>query len=183
MAFRVGVATVATVCVAVALAGCSSTAQVKERTNLRLAEADAPPADFTVAFTVLAPASSDGNPRVPRGKRPARYVMEADGVLRSAVGMACSEETFPPRTRQLTKEQVKALWDEMRRGGLLDADHPDMIGPAPSAEALGTRTTFVVSYAALGRHRRLAVPDSGSVSSEAAAGLADRLAALSWINR
>ncbi|MCC6676707.1 MAG: hypothetical protein IT436_06145 [Phycisphaerales bacterium] len=107
--------------------GCSSTPPAPS------AEA---PADFSVAVVVRVPdAQADawtaGDRSQPRAVRPARYLLEADDLLRVVIGPGGLPKTFPPPTRRLTKSQVDALWHRVRDSGLLTE------GEQASREALG----------------------------------------------
>ncbi len=66
------------------------------------------PSDFALAVTVI---DNEGP------MAPARYVVEPDGVLRAAQGPGASLDTYPPRTRELTRAQLNLLYRQAIRGG------------------------------------------------------------------
>jgi hypothetical protein len=140
---------------------------------------DRAPADFALGVTVLAPA--DAGAGAPRGARPARFIVQPDGVLHAAEGPV-TERTFPPAVRWLTSEQVERLWWELRDSGLVGgaADAP----PHPAAPPPGaTAPAYVVSWLMNGRRGTARVDANRSPPErvEAARRLADRLAALAWM--
>lgn len=130
--------------------------------------ADSAPADFTLAVTVAGPAAPSDAP-VPRSRHAARYVMEADWVLRAAVGQSAGENTFPAQTRQLTAKQVDRLWQDLRDSGLLE-------NPSPAAgQADAVYTIYYVAGGCRGTIRLDRENRSG------ASRLVDDLAALAWV--
>lgn len=149
---------------------------------------EAPPADFWLSVAVLrAPADTASRAaaylRAPAAVRPARYIIEANRILRVAVGSGAREETFPPQTRQLTAEQFADVWNTLRESSLIDPDHPAATGAAPAPETLGERTVYLVSFTAGGDRRVLvmdAAPDQGPGAEEAKV-LVEKLAGLAWM--
>jgi hypothetical protein len=140
-----------------------------------------PPSDFWLAVTVYAPEARPGDEPVARSERAARYVIEADQVLRVSIGSGVSEETFPPQTRQLDAGDVDALWESLRTGSLVDAASPHRVtGPVGGVEASGG-PVYVVSFRAAGELRRLRVEGGAEGAGAEAKGLADRLGALAWM--
>lgn len=166
--------------VAAAMSACSPPASPDTalRGALTLEE---PPPDFALAVTVNAPAGAHRNPEVPRWRRPARYIVEADRELRAATGPGVDQETFPRRTRRLTHDQTKSVWRLLRDSGFLDASHPAIVGMVPQRyDELDTR--YVVSYTVRGVTRTLVIDaDTPTVDAEAASLLVDQLARLAWI--
>jgi hypothetical protein len=130
--------------------------------------ADTPPPDFTLAVTVHAQPGTD-TATLPRSRRPAQYVMEADWVLRVALGTGAGEEKFPARTRQLSAGQAQRLWQDLRDSGLLE----ESPGPTTRPNAF-----YTIHYVADGMRRTLHL-DSGSISSVQR--LVDDLGALAWV--
>ncbi len=82
------------------------------------------PADFRLDLTRFAP---DDDPAAGR-----RYVVEADGVLRGAIGPGVETEFFPGRTRPLTADELDELWATVRADALATEG-----APAPSTRDLG----------------------------------------------
>jgi hypothetical protein len=74
------------------------------------------PLDFTLGVTVLEPTGGRGPRQAtpiderPLAERPARYIVEPDGVLRVALGAGVNPRVFPRQTRQLTADQMQRLW-------------------------------------------------------------------------
>ncbi len=120
--------------------------------------------------------------RLERWRRPGRYVIEPDWLLRSAIGAGARESEFPPGTRQLDREQVESLWRAISQSGLLREQHPDAIPSEQTASppAIGTTAIIAISHNGSTDARRI-VFDSGGADAQAVAGLVDQLAALSWI--
>jgi hypothetical protein len=161
-------------CAALMAGGCAGGKRAELAAALK---GDEPPADFSLAVTVHgdvggaagagggAPAAT-GQP----GSVSARYVMEADWVLRAATGAGVSETTFPAQTRQLTHDQVQRLWWELRDSGLLE-------GGGARAGERGERGA-VISYSVAGVRRtiRPLAADRPPVSR-----IVDRLAELAWV--
>jgi hypothetical protein len=149
---------------------------------------DRPPEDFWLGVTVLKhPADTASRAaaylRMPVATRPARYVVEADRILRVAVGSGAGEETFPDQTRQLTQAQFDDLWNTLRTSSLLGNDHPSLVGRAPSEASLGERIVYIVEFSIGGDRRMLAVeaePVPGP-GAEDAKKLVEQLAGLAWM--
>lgn len=167
---------------AVAGAGCSSSRPVGP-----VAKEPTPPADFSVAVVVRVPDSqaeawTAADRSRPRAVRPARYLLEADNLLRVVVGPGGMPKTFPPPTRRLTRAQVESVWARLSGTPLLTE------GEAVSREALGQEfadrpgpvsepTALIVVRADGRRVYRQEVLKPGST----AYALTDRLAELAWI--
>jgi hypothetical protein len=94
--------------------------------------------------------------------------MEADWILRAAMGAGVSDETFPPRTRQLTAPQVLRLWQDLRDSGLVDE----------TPEAAGTDLVYTIYFAGGGVRRALKLDRD---SYPGAQRLVDDMAALAWV--
>jgi len=139
---------------------------------------DEPPRDFVLGVTVVSPNVSDPD----RARRPARYIVEADGVLRASVGPGSSAETFPPRTRRLTPRQQDQLWRAVRETGLLAPDHPARVGN-PSVVPPNPRRPGAIVYVAAGGDRRywLVALDEDTPDAAGVRLLIDRLASLAWV--
>lgn len=146
-----------------------------------------PPPDFWLAITVLrAPAETAGRAaayqKLPVGIRPARYIIEADGILRAATGSGANVNTFPDQTRQLDDAQIASLWTTLRDSSLVRADHPSR-GVEAAVSAIGDKTVYVVSFAAGGTRRVLtmeAAPKPGEGAEEVRQ-LVERVAGLAWV--
>lgn len=141
------------------------------------------PADFAVAVTVLSP-GLEGQPG------PARYVMEADWVLRAVLGPGAHEGVFPARTRPLSRPQVEHLWGRIAPTALADPASPYRIGawePDPLGGDLEPvdHPVYLVFIAADGDRRLLAIdtaPDGAAAEDIAAARtVAETLAGLAWV--
>ncbi|MEM9065432.1 MAG: hypothetical protein AAGB51_08085 [Planctomycetota bacterium] len=162
---------------------------------------DEPPADFALAVTVYSPAMRNLD-EVPRVLRPARYVLEPDGILRTSVGPGAREDTFPPITRRLTQEQVRLLWLAVRDAPLLGVGSPIRVESGAAAEPLALAvtdpasttepdgpgaSTAVVYFARLGEREWFSIRLDGPgveatpLATLAARELVERLAELSWM--
>lgn len=145
------------------------------------------PADFSVAIVVRVPeAQADawtaGDRSQPRATRPARYLLEADDLLRVVVGPGGVPKTFPPPTRRLTREQVEAVWARLRDSQLMtggEAISRDALGQefADRPMAVSVPTALIVVRADGKRVYRQEALAPGSP----AYGLTDALAELAWI--
>lgn len=133
------------------------------------------PGDFALGVTVLG--TKDGG-RLPRGQRPARYVVEPDGVLRVAVGAGVEASTFPSRVRRLSRLQVERLWELVEAGGYLREDHPGQVRDVEGFRPTPRDGWALVDVTAGGQRRAVAVRVD---EDQGAARLADELAGLAWI--
>lgn len=142
---------------------------------------DERPEDFTLAVTVLTPRELL-RVDLPRSLRPARYIIEADGALRAAVGPGAGATTFPPRTRQLTAREFDGLWRQLRETALLDPGHPARVSDPETVTRAPDRTTALIYVSFEGTRRTLRVLlDRSSEDAVAAERLVDRLAELAWM--
>lgn len=141
------------------------------------------PADFAAAVTVLSP-GREGQPG------PARYVMEADWVLRAVLGPGAHEGVFPARTRLLSRRQVEMVWEEIAATALADPRSPYRVGvwdadPVSGERRPVDRPVYLVFVAADGDRRVLAIDTApGAAAPEDAAAarrLAEMLAGLAWV--
>lgn len=185
----------ALVLAAVLMAGCSGTGPLPRP------QAGPPPEsrpeDFMLAVTVLGPGRGSGPvvkategetgqetiaATLPRSLRPGRYIVEADGALRAALGPGAEATTYPPRTRQLSPRQVDLLWRLVRDSGLLDPTNPGRIeGPEEALRSPDrTMALFYVGYAGRRVMVRTLLDRSGE-ESLAAERVVDRLAELAWV--
>jgi hypothetical protein len=132
---------------------------------------------------VYSPASARVAAKLPRALRPARYIIEPDGALRAASGVAAKASTFPPLARTLTPRQMDQLWRLVRDTALLDPTNPARVDDPQTLELSPDRTTATI-YIAFGDHRaslRLLL-DRGSEDALSAERIADHLAALAFLN-
>ena len=139
------------------------------------------PADFVLAATVYSPKSME-RADLPRSLRPARYIVEADGVLRAAVGPGSETTTYPGQTRQLTPREFDTLWRIVRESGLLDAGSVWRVENPDEVTRASDRTTALVYVGYEGKRTtvRMLLDRSGA-ESVAAERLVDRLAELAWV--
>jgi hypothetical protein len=155
------------------------------------------PEDFWLSVTVTGPVreSMSAYDALPRALRPARYVVEADRVLRAAVGPGASVESFPAETRRLTSDEVTQLYRLAGETGLLDADHPNLVGSVPVPKVIekpssnaempeqDPRTMYIITLHAGGKRRTLLMEASprGTQDSRQAARVVDWLANKAWM--
>ncbi|TVQ60873.1 MAG: hypothetical protein EA378_10650 [Phycisphaerales bacterium] len=170
------------------LAGCSAAeGPVLPGTEARIAPAeriDDAPGDFSLSVTVFNAEVDDRTPEsaFDRSLRPARYLVQPDAVLRSAVGPGVRPSMHPPYTRQLVQRQVDQLWRAVRDSGLLEPAQPTRIDSVDTYLPPPTGPTAVVEVAAAGERRAFSVPlDTGDAEAIAVRQLVDRLAALAWL--
>ena len=136
------------------------------------------PADFTLSITVQGPQEPDE----PRFRRPARYILEPDGILRVGVGESVSEEYYPPQTRQLSRDEMDRVWRLLRDSSIFEPDNPDRVRPGLPFGTIQLRPTadLTILYAEEYSYYRV-VLDGRTVESEAAERVIDHLAALAWL--
>lgn len=136
------------------------------------------PDDFVLSAMVYTAAPAA--PGTPRARRPARYIVEADEVLRVAVGQGAGRETYPPPTRVLTVTQMERLWVLVRDSGLLERENRYLL-PSPAWDSTDPVAAEIdVGYRG-GRAHLLVPLDGADAESIEAERLVDELAALSWI--
>jgi hypothetical protein len=142
---------------------------------------DQRPADFIMSATVFSPRAAEAV-SLPRSLRPARYIVEADGVLRAGTGTDVGINTFPPQTRRLTARQWDALWREVRDSGLLDPGSPARVDDPETLQRDPTRTTalFFISFAETRATLRVPLDRSDDVAVSAER-VVDQLAELAWM--
>lgn len=148
---------------------------------------DALPPDFALGVTITEPAGSAARDAAasappPRAMRPARYIVEPDGVLRAAMGPGAAPTTYPPRTRQLSRRQVDQVWRLVRDSDLLDTDDPARIDSPASfvASRAHPAALLEVSYSGTRRYFRV-ILDGTSDESLSVERITDRLADLAWV--
>lgn len=167
------------------LPGCASQRRADYESALASSR---PPEDFWIGVTVFkAPADTASRAaaylKLPIPLRPARYVVEADRVLRAAVGSGATVDTFPDQTRQLTEAEFDRVWNTLRAGSLVGDDQAGRVGAPPGLGALGDRTEYIVEFSAGGDRRMLAIeaaPNPGP-GAEDARRLVEELAGLAWM--
>jgi hypothetical protein len=155
----------------------------QERREVPVADVpEAVPADFALGLTVYSPARLAEDVRsLPRALRPARYVLEADHLLRVAIGSGATPTTFPPATRQLDDEQVQRLWSLLRLSGVLDPDATVAIANVETYMPRHDRTTAVMSVTNTGKRRAVRVVlDRSTRQAILIEQLTDKLAELAW---
>lgn len=137
------------------------------------------PEDFTVAVTVHNPDAPAGTPR---HLRPARFVLEADSVLRWSPG--ATPRGFPPPIRTLTPAQHTEIWALVRESGLLEPDVPYLVyGPVTlgSEELDGPVALIEIAFAGVQASSQIPL-DRSSDESVLAERLVDRLAELAFVS-
>ncbi len=156
-------------------------------------DSEAAPDDFVLGVTVYDlpsadPISSTDTSQLPRAVRPARYVIEADGVLRASHGTAASPSDFPPMTRRLTPEQIDRLWTLTRATGVYPGAEGapgagEQVGPVAGYEPPMGRITALIESFAAGQRASTALPiDSDDQRASPVRALTDALAELAWVS-
>lgn len=169
-------------CLCLALAGCSSTPVVKPEPE-PAALPERAPDDFALSVTVMGPATEPAEiDATPRPERPARYIVEPDGVLRAAIGPGATPRVYPGQTRQLTTGQVQRLWRLASNTGLLDGDTLAKVDNTETFFPSRERTTAMVYIRQGGVGQSFAVRlPVGDAESPAVEQLIDQLASLAWV--
>lgn len=155
--------------------GCTATPSEAE-----VLAADLPPPDFTLSMTVISKIDRRNTAAIKRERRPSRFVIETDWILRAFSGRGqVDAETFPRETRQLTIHEIQSIWKELREAGVLDPANPAIAGRAPMlSEVTANQPVWVITYSAADEHRTL-VYDADPAGP--AAPLLNRLADLAWM--
>jgi len=169
--------------VALALSpGCSSTPAARPEPE-PVVLPDLAPADFALGITVLSPAADPVRiDATPRPQRPARYIIEPDGVLRAAIGPGATPRVYPGRTRQLDTAQMQRLWRLASNTGLLDGDTLTRIDNTETFFPSRERTTALIHIRHEGQSRHFAVRlPVGDAESPAVLQLIDQVAQLAWV--
>ncbi len=186
------------------LAGCASQGRGEAgdaaATAESSAELDLPPARFALSITVLDMTGRSPTAAASRGTptwgRPARYVVESDWLLRSAVGPKVTPAglvpplptDYPPITRQLGHEQAAALWGLVKSSGVMDGSagrrvsrEPDVFDPRDAAElAQEGSVVMLVEYRA-GENDGRVVANAAAAGSAGLRALVSRLAEWAWV--
>jgi hypothetical protein len=140
------------------------------------------PHDFVLAATVIGPTRTVEPVGLPRSLKPARYIVEADGCLRAATGPGSDEQTFPPRSRQLTPRQADQLWRLVLDSGLLDPASPVRVQDVNTIERPTNRTIALLWISYADSATTLRVPlDRAARESLAAEQIVDCLAEWAWV--
>ncbi len=139
------------------------------------------PADFVLAATVYSPKTMEGA-RLPRSLQAARYIVEADGALRAAVGAETEAKPFPGQTRRLTPGEFDALWRLVVESGLLDPGSAWRVDNPEEITRASDRTTVLLYVACEGRRTTLRLLlDRSGPDAVAAERIVDRLAQWAWV--
>lgn len=146
------------------------------------------PDDFVLAVTVYdqpsdQPVHTTRTSDLPRALRPARYIVEADGVLRASLGAAASPSVFPPMTRRLSEDQLNTLWTLTLDTGVFDEEPPgERIGPVASYKPPRGRITALIESFAAGQRISCALGIEGAEQEhQPVRTLTDALAELAWV--
>lgn len=158
--------------VGLGLLGCASTAR---------GVADARPADFTLDALVRDPVGRGEGAK--RWRRPARYLVGADGSLRVAFGPGVSERTIPRLARMLDAEQLDELWAMAEAAGVTRGDSPHAIEWGDTWAVPRDEPSVVLSVTGHGRrvHTGAALGASSGLGAPRIEALVDRLGAWSWM--
>ena len=166
------------------LPGCSSTPRpLPEPEPVVLP--DTTPEDFALSITVVGPSSAETDiDSLPRAERPARYLVEPDGVLRAAIGPGATPRVYPRQTRQLDQAQVQRLWRLVGETGLLEPTTLTRIDNTEIFFPQRSRPTALVyiRQQGTGSHFAVRLP-VGDAESPAVGQLIDELAGLAWVAR
>lgn len=106
------------------------------------------PPDFSVDVTVLS--GDDEAGARPVHLRTSRYVVLADGSLRASISTDLDADDFPPFVRQLDRDQIAALWEVARTGGLTDPANVDVLGNIELVRAQPGQMTYLIVITAHG---------------------------------
>lgn len=164
------------------LPGCSSTPRpLPEPEPVVLP--DTAPEDFALSITVVGPSSAETDiDDRPRAERPARYLVEPDGLLRAAIGPGATPRVYPRQTRQLTEAQIQRLWRLVGETGLLEPTTLTSIDNTEIFFPQRSRPTALVyiRQQGTGSHFAVRLP-VGDAESAMVAQLVDQLADMAWV--
>lgn len=135
------------------------------------------PSDFTLAVTVYAPPANHARPDITPNRRPARYLVEADGLLRVALGPGTGDTTYPPPVRPLSTEQVASLYNDLRTTGWLTTESPARVSSSQTYRPDPGNTAYLFTFTADGRRRTFVAKPNETAPRT----LVDRLTKLAWI--
>ena len=127
------------------------------------------PDDFALGITVL--------PGV--GMDPAWYILEPDGELRIATGERQSSSVRPGVVRQLSRAQVRRVWESAAAAGLTSHARPGARTGPTQATALGAAA--IVDLSAVGGRSTIAIPRSETRSVEGVREVVALLRELAWL--
>jgi hypothetical protein len=137
---------------------------------------DRRPPDFALGLTVYTP---EGPVRRP-GQRAARYIVDADGWLRAAVGPGAESDLYPMLARRLTAPQRDELWSLIRAAGFASVSEPLRIAGPENFDPPSGRRVYLVELTAARDRSGVAMPE-GEPETEPFIDLADRLATWAWV--
>ena len=127
------------------------------------------PDDFALSVTVLPGAGLD----------PAWYIVEPDGELRIATGERQAASVRPGVVRQLSRAEVRRVWEAATRAGLTDHGRQGArVGPTQPAVLGGAA---IVDLAAVGRRSTVAVARSDARGVEGVSRVVSLLRGLAWL--
>ncbi|MFI4896359.1 MAG: hypothetical protein ACIARR_00875 [Phycisphaerales bacterium JB059] len=155
-----------------ALVGCAATREIG---------AGSRPADFSLDALVRDPAGRGEGAK--RWRRPARYLVGADGTLRVAFGPGVNERTIPRLARTLDAGQLDELWAMVEAAELTRPDSARAIEWGDTWAPPANEPSVVLSVTANGRrvHRAAALGASSGLGAPRIEALLDRLGAWSWM--
>jgi hypothetical protein len=157
-------------------ASCSSEPSERPESPVEIADTrDEPPGDFTLSVVVYSTAPS--TPTTAPARRPARYIVEPDWLLRAAVGPGCTETTYPAGVRQLTRAELGELWKLCQSAGLTSDNTEGRLRSPTQFDAPTRGTTYLISVTE-SQHRRTFAFETGATAPQRK--LIEQLAKLSW---
>ena len=138
------------------------------------------PADFTLDALVRNPAPKDGHTR--RWRRPARYIVGADGALSAAMGPGVSGATIPRLARTLEPDQLDELWAMADQAGLTSPGGAWEVEWGETWSPPRDEPSVVLSVTGGGRrvHSAAALGASSGLGAPRIEALVDRLGAWAW---
>jgi hypothetical protein len=110
----------------------------------------------------------------------ARFVLEADGQLRAAVGPGADETVFPPPIRRLSREQLTAVWSQIAAIDSLNTSPHSRISDA-LAPGQTRPSSIRITAAGDGRQRARSF-QSQDVDAASATKLVNQLTDLAWMS-
>jgi hypothetical protein len=128
--------------------------------------------DFTFGLVVFG-GSDDSSPQT----RSARYIIEPGGEFRASFGEGSTGITYPPMTRRLDRAQLEDIWEVLESIELDSADWQPVRAPEIYHHELGSARGYLLELKVKTGFRAWSTP----IESQSARALAERLAALAWV--
>lgn len=134
------------------------------------------PADFTLGVVVF-----HNQPPSTTAQRPARYIVQTDGILRASVGDGSGPLTYPPITRRLDQQAFDRVWELTHALSIFapaqEGDDQTPVVRSPETYAPASASGYLIEIRSRNDQDAWAMP----LDDPSARALVRELAALAWI--